>query len=88
MDLVGDPVTGTGKPGTPSAWEDRSMSTATQSRILTTSDVCELFRITKHTLTRWVRTGVFPRPFAPGKGKCFWLAEDVAAVFERRHGGK
>jgi predicted DNA-binding transcriptional regulator AlpA len=55
------------------------MRTPTESRILTTADVCERFKITKHTLTRWIQAGVFPRPFAPGKGKMFWSA----AVIDR-----
>lgn len=51
---------------------------ATSDKTLVTSDLCELFHVTPHTIWKWSREGRLPRPVKVGRS-FLWRASDVHA---------
>jgi prophage regulatory protein len=56
-------------------------------RLLKSREVCEMLGISKSTLHRMVRRGLFPRPLKPSPGTSRWPSrevEDYMASLPRR----
>ena len=53
--------------------------------LLTTSEVCEGFRISRDTLQRWVRLGIAPRPVQLGP-RCLRFRRTEIEAMEMRGG--
>lgn len=53
-------------------------------QLLTTEEVLQMLRITKSTLFRWIKEGIFPKPLAYPKGKRLWAKEDIEEFVKRQ----
>jgi len=48
---------------------------------LTTTDICNLYQITRFTVRRWVRAGLLPAPIRMGRA-LRWNPEEIEAALK------
>ncbi len=53
-----------------------------QDKLLSTEDVCQQFRITRHTLNTWIKKGNFPAPISIGNVKRWPTSLINARIYE------
>lgn len=46
------------------------------------ADVCKLFQISKPTLYKLLKSGIFPKPIRLSKRLVIWTAEDIEQFLE------